>query len=443
MVLMIPTYTVICRHNPKKCPVGKRKGWNWLDCNCRKHIQVYDPRIPDAKKRQSLIATKTRSAQDAEILAQAYRDQHNPDKVRAAEAEAKIRAFEATETAQTTTIEKAVAAFLVWKSENPSRAKGAKLSGKAAAMTMKGWRTLLGDVQNGVVKTKGRLFAWLEKQNPRPVLISDLTSVLMDEFRADWGLGSLTANKAYTNLNAFFNYCRDRGKWIKENPLDGSKPPTYEDGNRTAAFSDKQYESILNTLAKRDQTDANRRLLTLVELLRWSGMAIIDAVNFHRSTLVGNELRYRRQKTGVIAKPNLLPDVLNLLRTVVPINGDPDQPFRNIERTITSDTQYWRNEFKQLCADAGIKTVKTGIGTERTPHPHMLRDTFAVNQLTTQYELGQVNRSAIADAMGDSVATFEKSYKPWIDELEQAHSKAQNAIVQAQQAKRDAQRGAK
>jgi hypothetical protein len=65
----------------------------------------------------------------------------------------------------------------------------------------------------------------------------------------------------------------------------------------------------------------------------------------------------------------------------------------------------------------------------------MLRDTFAINQLRTQYELGQVNHQAIADALGDTVAIFLKHYAPWIAEFEQAHKEAQRKIIEAQAAK--------
>jgi site-specific recombinase XerD len=288
---------------------------------------------------------------------------------------------------------------------------------------MTGYRTLLGYVENGKVQRKGHLFTWLEKQTPRPVLISDLTPVLVDSFRASWKFNDLTITKSFIRLKAFFDYCVDRGGWIEKNPLDGLRQPSVKDGSRTMAFSDKQYQSILDTLASREQSADNTRLLTLVELMRWSGMAIHDAVNFNQSTLKGNELRYRRQKTNVMAKPNLVPHIVELLRNVVPINGDANQPFRNVSRSIDSDKDYWRLQLNRLFTDAGLKMVKTDVG-ERSAHPHMLRDTFAVNQLRTQFELGQVNLQTIADALGDSIATFTKHYK-----------QAQDAIVEAQAAK--------
>jgi integrase len=439
------TYTVISRHSEKDCS-KKRKSpetgeWKLpprteVGCNCLKSIAVYDSTKRQHPKGliQFRIKTKTRLFSEAELIAQTYRDKLDPTKRALAEAEAKLKAQKAEKESQSATIEKAVSAFLIWKFDNPSR-RSSKLSGKTSDSAMTGYRTLLGYVENGEVLRKGHLFTWLEKQRPRPVLISDLTPVLVDAFKASWKMNDLTKNKNFTRLNAFFDYCVKRGKWIKENPLGDLKPPSVKDGERTTAFSSEQYQSILDTLGKREQSADNKRLLTLVELMRWSGMAIHDAVNFHRSTLVGNELRYRRQKTNVLAKPNLIPDVVELLRTVVAVNGNPDQPFRNISREIDSDKDYWRLQINQLFADAGLKTVKTDMG-ELPTKPHMLRHTFATDQLKTQYDLGQVNLQTIADAMGDSIQTFTKTYKHWIDELEQAHKRAQNMIVEAQQAKR-------
>src|SRR3989442_1398907 len=110
--VLIPTYTVVSRHSAK-CPY-KAEGRSCVKCGCRKHIAVYDP-SKDLKARQSIIRTRTRSWQDAERIAQAYRDRHDPDKVRAAEAEAKLKALQAEKETQTATIEKAVGMFLMAK----------------------------------------------------------------------------------------------------------------------------------------------------------------------------------------------------------------------------------------------------------------------------------------------------------------------------------------
>jgi integrase len=183
----------------------------------------------------------------------------------------------------TATIEEAVARFLVFKKDNPSR-RSSRIAGRTADSTMEGYKHLLGDVEpkSFEVTRKGRLFEWLETLNPRPVYISDLTNTLIDSFRATWDFPSdLTTSTNFTRLKTFFVYCRDRGRWIQQNPLDGVPRPTIQEGSRTAAFTDEQYSKILQTLEIRifnsigndEKTNGIRRLQTLVELMRWGGLA--------------------------------------------------------------------------------------------------------------------------------------------------------------------------
>jgi hypothetical protein len=86
---------------------------------------------------------------------------------------------------------------------------------------------------------------------------------------------------------------------------------------------------------------------------------------------------------------------------------------------------------KALFTEAGIMSVETEL-RDREPHAHMLRDTFAVNQMRIQKKLGVVDLDGIAKAMGDSAATVRKHYAPWVKELEDAHREMQQRIVDAQ-----------
>ena len=110
---LIPTYAVVSRHS-ETCP-SKAKGPQYTQCGCRKRISVYDPRVQDPKKRQSYVSTKTRSRADAEIIAQNYRDTHNPDKVRAAEAEAKLKERKSGKPPRSPPSGRPSARFLVFK----------------------------------------------------------------------------------------------------------------------------------------------------------------------------------------------------------------------------------------------------------------------------------------------------------------------------------------
>jgi len=439
-----PTYTVIVRH-AKDCPY-KDKGQRYTPetsrCNCRKRIAVYNPEIEDPQKRQTTIKIKTRSWADAEQIAQTYRDQHDPDKRRAMAAEAKVKELQTAKESQTVTIEQAVARFIASK-------KAERVSDKR----IERYWPLLGNVDPQTFKFKknrrgneGRLAEWLKTLNPRPIYISDLTHDLIESFRNTFSFGSdLTDFGTFGDLKRFFNYCHDK-RWIQDHPMAGMRPPKVKRGSRTTAFSEAQYDSILATIKNRfpgeiknledqKQHDDTHRILAFIELMRWGGLALGDAVRFNLDSMKDNgELTYYRFKTKRRAQPTLVRHVVDLLRAVVPIDGVLNEPFYDKNVDVDTNKGYWSAKLKSVFADAGIESVKTDI-REREPHSHMLRDTFAINQLRTQYELGMVNHQAIADALGDTVAIFLKHYAPYIAEFEQAHKDAQRKITDAQAAK--------
>jgi integrase len=440
---LIPTYKVVSRHTTD-CP-HKDKGREYVQCNCKKHISVYDPRVSDPTKRQSIFPAKTRSWGAAEQIAQAHRDRHDPVKRALAEANATIHAQKAEKESKTVTIEKAVAMFIASK-----KAEGVSLS------RIKRYFPLLGNIDPNrltFVATRhngrggrGRLFEWLETLGPRPVHISDLTPVLVEEFRNTWNFPSdLTHRNTFGDLKGFFNYCVSK-RWLETHPMAGMRAIRVRRGNRTTAFSDQQYESIVAAIKNRfpaeiknledqKQHDDTHRLLAFVELMRWGGLALEDAVRFKLDSMKDNgEVLYHRVKTGKPATPTLLPHVVTLLKETVPIDGDLNQPFYDKNVVVSTNKNRWSTAVKETFLAAGINTVVTDI-RDREPHCHMLRDTFAVDQLCTQYELNRIDHQGIADALGDTVAVFLKHYAPVIGKLEQTKRDAQRRIVEAQAAK--------
>ncbi len=293
-------------------------------------------------------------------------------------------------------------------------------------------RSLLGHVDPDTkqVKRGGHLFSWLDKQVPRPVFVADLTPTHLTAWRASWQLDDYTAAQRWGIAKDFFNFCEHQ-EWIENSPAHKLKRLEYEKGNRTAYFSDAQYEAILKAVAGYEPENVpeatrkawKQRLTAFLELLRWSGMALIDAVQF-RPEMVDDTgvLRYRRQKTSrrttLIAIVPLPDRVVALLRAV-PLERDSlgaEQPFRMKDFTPHSDTVTWRKRLMKLFTLAGIKTVRNEVGKERPPHPHMLRDTFAVWNLRNGVSL-----FSVAKMMGHSNPTITaKAYAPFVREMEQA-----------------------
>src|SRR5437899_7229907 len=186
---LIPTYKVFSRHSAK---CQNKSEDSYLRCNCKKWIRVYDPRL-EPKQRQthfldqngqmkrSPFSAKTRSASDAEKIRQALEDSHDPDKRRAAAAEAKLKALQAEKESQTVTIEQAVARFLVAKSNIDN----------VVGSTLDRYKALLGNVDPKFeVKTKGKFLTWLDQQNPRPVQVVDVTRPVIESFVGSWNFNA-------------------------------------------------------------------------------------------------------------------------------------------------------------------------------------------------------------------------------------------------------------
>jgi len=392
------TATVFVRHGDS-CPDSAR-GPQHRKCNCRKYVLRYD----SATQQQKKVSAKTRSWEKAEAAAREWVDDKDPAKQEMKRLQAALEKKEGA----AVTIETAVAKYLA---DMIYRLGDNGTVGRA--------RTLLGNVAaDGTIKRNGKLFDWLDRQAPRPVFISDITPTHLMDWRNGWNYGDGTAFQAWCDTKTFFKFCRKQG-WIPVNPGDGIRHPKRAAGNRTATFSDKQYDAIVAAAT------GNQRVHTFLALLRWSGMAIVDAVQFDKKSVDdAGVLRYKRQKTAKLATVKLPEDVQALIRSL------PDgQPFRNPSISILTDKQAWRVKLQKLFKAAGITSVRTDIGN-RAPHPHMLRDTCAVWYL--RHGMGV---HGVAKILGDNVGTVEKHYLPFVAELEKAHIAENDEILKEAAAK--------
>jgi integrase len=400
--------TVIVRH-AAECR-DRDKGADWRKCDCRKSILRYD----GATQKQSRVSAKTRSWEKAEDAARDWLDQFDPLRL-------EIKRLKAEKEVKTVSIEQAVARYIA-----------NKIFELGDNGTVSRTRTLLGDVDPATfeVKRDGKLFDWLAKQMPRPMFISDLTPDHLTAWRNSWGYGSdMTAAVSWTDAKGFFKFCRAQG-WISANPAADLKRPKVQKGNRTAPFTDKQYDSIL-AAAKGDH-----RLEAFLELLRWSGMALIDAVQFDPKTLDDDGvLRYKRAKTAVLATVPMPAHVTTLLRSVPLGECKAEQPFRRPGLTLPSAIHEWRRALQGLFEQAGITEVQTEVG-KRPAHPHMLRDTCAVWYLRHGVKLHGVSK-----ILGHSNPTITaRAYLPFVKELETAHIDEVQQVLKAAKPKQSGRR---
>ena len=202
--------------------------------------------------------------------------------------------------------------------------------------------------------------------------------------------------------------------WIKSNPA-VSLGRIRADGPPTDYFPKHEFEQIIDAtyiyqpkgwVECRNQA-TRLRILTL--LMRWSGLAIRDAVTLERRRLNDkDELFLYRAKTGNPVYVPLPPDVAESLRTIPPgPSPNPRYFFWSGNGSPKSVVGNWQRSFRRLFK---ISNLRREDGTPKRCHPHMFRDTFAVEMLLAGVPLEQVSI-----LLGHkSVKITEKHYAPWV-----------------------------
>ena len=135
-------------------------------------------------------------------------------------------------------------------------------------------------------------------------------------------------------------------------------------------------------------------------LLRWSGLRISDAARLERTAVnESGALRLYMQKTGEPVYVPLPPDVATMLREL-PNPENLRYFFWNGTSDVASPGIRWWSTLETIFKAAGLPNA----------HPHMLRDTFAVEMLLAGVPIDQVSI-----LLGhSSVKITEKHYSPWV-----------------------------
>jgi integrase len=263
------------------------------------------------------------------------------------------------------------------------------------------------------------LLDYLDRQNVAarvPVVrMEQVTSDIMDRWESTWQSNDLTTRVWRGNVTAFMRWARLHDHLVREPEF--RERHKVKPGNRCGHLDDGQiaklYQSIPFFKPPNAPENHAARLTAFVDAGRFGGMAVADIVNFAPkvSLSADNILAYRRTKSGQIATVLLEPAVAARLRSIPPEAGsDPEQPFRFTDTREVQDRQLWRERFKALCKFAGITEIKTEIGTKVKPHPHQLRDSFAISAITHGVSLENLAR-----ALGHTNTIMaQRSYLFWV-----------------------------
>jgi integrase/recombinase XerD len=351
-------------------------------CDCRKFMRW------TAGGKQHKLAAKTRSWPQAEKLKRDLEDQFS-GKVDASNTEAKgLR--EALN-------------LLLLKKEVEGVSDG----------VIKKYRNLLNRLQE---HCEGRGIYTVAGINPGTII----------EFVATWKALYPSASTRETErgrLHSFLEFCY-QSEWLKRVPelpkITGDVPETQPlTPDEYAKLLDVVYVTVGNGDPRRRTTkngggrwqykDGDKwqhAVHTFLQLMRWSGLAIRDAMTLPRTALTYDAQHSNylidtdRTKTGVrvcVAIPKSVGDAL--LKVEV---GGPGYFFWSGNGKPQSATSTWGQRYIAPCFKAA------GIESEGNMLSHRLRDTFAVYLLEHGGSMEDV-----ASALGNSLRVCEKHYAKW------------------------------
>lgn len=212
----------------------------------------------------------------------------------------------------------------------------------------------------------------------------------MRRWREGWKCAFSTQRRQLAQLRAFFSYARREG-WIEESPVQGLSSPK-PDSRPTIPLELDEMRALLKASARKPREQA------LILLLRYSGLAIVDAVTLRCDAIQPEgDLVLRRAKTGEVVTVALPAEVTAALDAVR--RQGRSHYFWTGRGERATAAKYWRSRLRRIAADAGVAGF----------HPHRIRDTFAVGLL-----LQGVLMQDVSTLLGHgSLATTERHYAPW------------------------------
>ena len=275
----------------------------------------------------------------------------------------------------------------------------------------------------------------------RVLFMHQITPPLLNQWMATWNAKTYwSKSKKRDNTVAFFDFCLG-SKWIREtNAKDKGNPARgmakiigqKESSIPTLPFTPAQFNSILEASKRYDESllTANRkeveakgkRLHALINLMRWSGLGITDAVTLQRSRLGADDrLVLYRTKTGNPVTVLLKPKIAQELRNVPPgKDANPAYFFWSGRGQRTKAASTWQKALRRLWKLVTPPLALEDRNGERIqPKSHMFRNTFAVELLKRNVSLEHV-----AMLLADNPTTVREHYYPWVPALQEQLERA-------------------
>lgn len=255
----------------------------------------------------------------------------------------------------------------------------------------------------------GRLASYCESEGVYAV--QGVTRELITGFCSGWEEqypASLTRSKLRERYKSFMRFCHEAG-WVEKLP---AWPKIQTETTPTLPLSPEEYTRLLDavyvTIKDKSYDYWCKRVHGLFQLMRWSGLSIMDSLTLRRAELIHDRAKgvhrivTQRTKTGTDVSVVIPPDVVEELLAIP--NDNPNYFFWSGRGSPKSICGNWGKRF--------ILPVFTAANIERNGHmlAHRLRDTFAVELLKKGVPLEDVSK-----LLGHkSIKTTEKSYAAWV-----------------------------
>ena len=237
--------------------------------------------------------------------------------------------------------------------------------------------------------------------------VQGLTRELLTGYCGTWDRlypSTQTRSMVRARCRSFLRFCYE-AQWLERIP---PMPKIRVDESPTLPLAAAEYASLLRAVAKIfEDPDRRAKVRALIQLMRWSGLAIRDALTLEQEALKrdGAKRLYRvvtnRQKTGTHVSVPIPPDVADELLAVAAKNSNPLFIFWDGESDIVKT---WTKYFMAPV----FKAANIGRGGNMVSH--RLRDTFAVDLLEKGVPLEEVSK-----LLGhESIKTTERHYAKWV-----------------------------
>ncbi len=405
------------RHTAACCKDRKIKPWNRSYRKCRCPIHAEGTLRIDGFVR---VATKETVWEKAEALKRAWEEQG----AQVAPQPIVVTAGPNDPTDEHVTVAAAVEAYLA---DARDRGNSESAIYKKEGIFARQFRVNPKTPQGEKIPAKtNSLLRFCDRKGLR--FVDELTLPVISEWRATWNVNSLVRAKRQGQVIGFFWFC-ERRSWFPRNyaaDITTGLGKIDVKPTQTGYFVKEQYDAIIDaTYVYSDRPSVDKhnsltvgghRIRALTELMRWTGLRIRDAVTLERrrvtfdpGTQLWNVMVYQRKTGGPVYCP--IPSHVAELLKAVPASqkGNTNEKyfFWTGAGTPKSITSNWQRSYAKLFKLAAIKHPD---GTPVRCHPHMFRDTFAVESL-----LADMPVQRVSEILGhSSIKVTEKHYLPWV-----------------------------